>query len=81
MRESKGLMGLPAPALGYDGVVQTPGGPIKVTDGVMKVGQKTLDVSVDGQVTDEQGKALAKVVNGKLTPLQQAPQQPQQGGA
>ncbi len=79
MRESKGLMGLPAPPLGYDGVVQTPGGPIEVVDGVMTLGKNKLDVSVAGEVTDPAGKVIAHVENGKLVPpkgqqQQQAPQ-------
>lgn len=71
MRPSKGLMGLPAPALGYDGVVRTPVGPARVVDGVMRMGEKYFNVSEDGQVADEQGKPVAQVVNGQLQPLQQ----------
>lgn len=76
MRQSVGLMGLPAPAMGYDGIVQAGGQQIQVVDGVMELGGHKLHVSEDGQVTDDQDKPIAKVVNGQVIPIQQ--QQPAQ---
>lgn len=77
MRKSVGLMGLPAPLIGYDGMVQIGGAQVKVTDGVLRMGPRRLFVDEDGSVLDEKQKPVAKVVNGTVTPLQQ----PQQQGA
>lgn len=74
MRESKGLMGLPAPRIGYDGVIQVNGQPVPVSDGVLQLGQQRLFVEDDGTVTNEQGKQVARVQGGKLMPLQQQQQ-------
>lgn len=74
MRQSRGLMGLPAPAIGYDGVVQVGMTKIRVSDGVMRVGGRRLNVDEDGTVKDEQDRPVAKVVNGQVQPLQQQPQ-------
>lgn len=76
MRESKGLMGLPAPSIGYDGVIQAGQQQIHVTDGVLQMGGRRLHVAEDGNVTDEQDKPVAVVKDGKLMPLQQPQQQP-----
>lgn len=80
MRESRGLMGLPAPALGYDGTVLTPVGPQEVKDGVLKVAHRTLHIDTDGTVFGPNDKPIAKVVNGRLTPMN-AQQQQQAGTA
>lgn len=80
MRESRGLMGLPAPHIGYDGIVQAGMQRIQVSDGVMQINGRQLSVSVDGRVTDEQDKPVAMVKDGKLMALQQQQQAPQGGG-
>jgi hypothetical protein len=80
MKPSKGLMGLSAPQVGYDGEVIVAGRRLRVANGVMKVGQKTLQVSEDGIVSDEHGQPLGKVVNGQVVPMQQVQQQAQQQG-
>jgi hypothetical protein len=71
-------MGLPAPHIGYDGVVMAGMQQIQVHDGVMQINGKSFSVSTDGQVTDEQDKPVAMVQDGKLVPMQQ--QAPQGGG-
>lgn len=72
-------MGMPAPSMGYDGVIQAGQQQIRVTDGVLQMGGRRLHVEEDGNVTDEQDKPVAVVKDGKLMPLQQ--QQPQQQAA
>jgi hypothetical protein len=67
--------------MGYEGIVQTPNGPMKVSDGVLRVGQRQLHISKDGEVTDEQDQPIAKVVNGQLVPMQQQAQAEQPQGA
>jgi hypothetical protein len=76
VRESKGLMGLPAPHIGYDGIVQAGMQRIQINDGVLQMNGKQFSVSEDGQVTDQQDKPVAMVKDGKLIPMQQqqAPQ-------
>jgi hypothetical protein len=77
VRESKGLMGLPAPPLGYEGTVLTPAGPQHVTDGVLKVGQHSLHIDTEGTVFGPNDQPVARVVGGKLTPIQGQQQQAQ----
>lgn len=73
MRESRGLMGLPAPSLGYDGMVMVGGQQIQVHDGAMQIQGRRFSVSEDGRVTDEHDQPVAMVKNGQMTPLQQQP--------
>lgn len=79
VRTSVGLMGLPAPVIGYDGMIQAGMQKIQVLDGVLKIGGRRFHVSEQGQVTDEQDRPVAQIQNGKLVPLQQ--QQAQQRAA
>lgn len=76
-------MGLPAPKIGYDGMIQVNGQQMQVSDGVLQIGQQRLFVEDDGSVTDGKGKPVARVQGGKLMPLQQQgqQQQPQQAAA
>lgn len=69
-------MGLPAPKIGYDGMIQVNGQQVQVDDGVLQLGQQRLFVEDDGSVTDGKGKQVARVQGGKLVPMQQ--QQTQQ---
>ena len=76
MRPSRGLMGLPSPPLGYDGVVQVGSMQrVQVADGEMRYGGKRFTVDYNGRVTDEQQKPVAVVQDGKLIPI--PPQQDQ----
>lgn len=72
-------MGLPAPKIGYDGMIQVNGQQVQVDDGVLQLGQQRLFVEDDGSVTDGKGKQVARVHGGKLVPMQQ--QQTQQAAA
>lgn len=70
MRQVRGLMGLTPPKMGYEGVVRVGMQQVQVVDGVMDMGGRKLSVAEDGIVADEQGKPVAKVVNGQLAPMQ-----------
>ena len=80
MRESRGLMGLPAPPMGYDGMVMIGQRQVQVNDGVLEIQGKRLHVAEDGQVKNDQDQTVARVVNGQLVPAQQQAPQPQQQG-
>lgn len=67
-------MGLPAPRIGYDGMIQVGMSKIQVSDGMMQLGQRRFFVEDDGDVLDEQQRVVARVKDGKLGP-------PQKGGA
>ena len=69
MRESKGLMGLPAPSLGFDGLVQIGMSQVEVKDGDLTVQGRRLYVDEEGIVYDERDREVARVQNGRLVPL------------
>lgn len=71
MRDSRGLMGLPAPALGYDGVVIAGMTRVEVKDGELKLQGRSFYVDEQGLVYQSDGdKPIARVVNGRLAGMQ-----------
>lgn len=77
MKKSKGLMGLTPPSIGYDGLVVIGNQRVKVSDGILNIQGKQLNVSEDGKVTDENDQEVATIKNGQMMPMQQQ-QQPAQ---
>ena len=69
MRESRGLMGLPAPALGFDGMLIVGQGRVEVKDGELNIGKLHLFVDTDGTAYDDQDRPVARVQNGTLVPM------------
>ena len=76
MKKSKGLMGLTPPAMGYDGLIFIGNQRVHVSDGILNIQGKHLNVSEEGSVTDDSDNEVAVIKNGHLIPKQQ--QQPQQ---
>ena len=70
MRESRGLMGLPAPALGFDGVLAIQGvGRVEVKDGELRIGKMHLYIDEQGVAYDDNDRPVARVQNGQLVPM------------
>jgi hypothetical protein len=64
-------MGLPAPALGYDGVVIVGMSKVEVKDGELRLQGRHLYVDEQGLVYQGDGdKPIARVVNGRLAGMQ-----------
>lgn len=70
MRDSRGLMGLPAPALGYDGMVIVGQGQIQVKDGDLTMQGHHFYVDEQGMVFQgDADRPVARVMNGRLVPV------------
>lgn len=64
-------MGLPSPAMGYNGIVMDgQGHRINVSDGILRLGQKEFHIDEDGKVMDNEDKQVAFVKNGRLQPVE-----------
>lgn len=67
---SRGLMGLPSPTDGYNGLIQAGMTPIQVKDGHFSLGGRSFFVTKDGEVTDSNDKPVGRIVNGRLVAMQ-----------
>lgn len=61
-------MGLPAPALGFDGVLMVGPNRVEVRDGELKLGKMHLYIDERGIAYDGD-KPVARVQNGQLVPM------------
>lgn len=62
-------MGLPAPALGFDGMLIVGQNRVEVKDGELRMGKMHLYIDEQGVAYDDNDRPVARVQNGQLVPV------------